>query len=127
MSSRLEFYEDEQGRKPVLNWITDELDRHARRALGTAMRQILQEQGIGVCGSPFGRQLGDGLFEFRLREADLLEADLLLRVFCHAHGERLILLLGGYDKAQDPSKRRQKAEIAAARGRLRAWGRQRAP
>jgi phage-related protein len=116
MSSLLEFYEDEDGRKPVLVWITDELDRHARRTLGTAMRQILQEQGVEVCATPFGRQLGDGLFEFRLREANLL-----LRVFCHAYGERIILLLGGYDKAQDPSKRRQNAEIAEARRRLRTW------
>ncbi|MHB8490500.1 MAG: type II toxin-antitoxin system RelE/ParE family toxin [Candidatus Dormibacteria bacterium] len=124
MSCILEFYEDEHGRKPVLTWITDELDPHARRTLGTAMRQILQEQGVDVCGTPFGRQLGEGrLFEFRLRDDDVL-----LRVFCHAYGERVVLLLSGYDKAQDPSKRRQKAEIAKARSRLRAWTqRQRAP
>jgi hypothetical protein len=118
MSNRLEFYQDEHGRKPVHSWIMDELDRRARRTLGTAMREILQEQGVDVCGSAFGRHLGEGLFEFRLREADLL-----LRVFCHAHGERVILLLGGYDKGQDPSKRRQTAEIAEARSRLRAWRR----
>jgi putative component of toxin-antitoxin plasmid stabilization module len=112
----LEFYEDGDGRKPVLIWITDELDRRARRSLGTAMRQILQEQGVGVCGTAFGRQLGQGLFEFRLRESNLL-----LRVFCHAHGDRVVLLLGGYNKAADPSKRRQEAEIAQARNRLRAW------
>jgi putative component of toxin-antitoxin plasmid stabilization module len=80
------------------------------------MRHILQEEGVDVCGTPFGRQLGEGMFEFRLRDANHL-----LRVFCHAHGERLILLLGGYDKARDTSKRRQNAEIAQARSRLRAW------
>lgn len=116
MSSRLEFYEDEDGGKPVLTWITNELDRYTRRVLGTAMRQILQERGIDICGSPFGRQLGDGLFEFRLREANVL-----IRLFCHAYGERVILLLGGYDKSQDPSRRRQMAEIAEARSRLRTW------
>ncbi len=112
----LDFYEDETGRKPVLEWITEELDRSARRILGTAMREILQEQGIDVCGTAFGRQLGGGLFEFRLREPELL-----LRVFCHAYGERLILLLGGYDKGRDPSRRRQETEISEARRRLQRW------
>ena len=41
-----------------------------------------------------------------------------MRVFCHAHGDRLILLLGGYDKGADPSRTRQQREIAEARRRL---------
>jgi hypothetical protein len=32
--------------------------------LGTALREILQQQGINVCSSPSGKQLGEGLFEF---------------------------------------------------------------
>jgi putative component of toxin-antitoxin plasmid stabilization module len=84
--------------------------------LGTALREILQQQGISVCGSPFGKQLGGGLFEFRLREDDVL-----LRVFCHAHGSQIVLLLGGYDKGKDPGSRRQQREIAEARKRLAAW------
>jgi len=43
---------------------------------------------------------------------------ILLRVFCHAHGDGLILLLGGYDKGANPSKRGQQREIAEARRRL---------
>jgi phage-related protein len=81
MVYKIEFYEDESGRKPALSWIRDDLDVRKRRTLGTAMREILQQQGVGVCGSPFGRQLGGGLFEFRLRDSELL-----LRVFCHAMG-----------------------------------------
>jgi hypothetical protein len=67
----------------------------------------LQQQGLSVCGSPFGRQLGGGLFEFRLREESVL-----LRVFCHACGSKIVLLLSGYDKGEDPGGR-----AAAARGR----------
>ena len=111
----LEFYKDDEGRKPVLEWIR-KLDRQKRRALGVAMREILQSLGIQVCGTPFGRQLGQGLFEFRLREEDLL-----LRVFCHAYGDRVVLLLGGYDKGTDPSPTRQESEIEEARRRLRRW------
>jgi hypothetical protein len=44
---------------------------------------------------------------------------ILLRVFCHAYGDRVILLLGGYDKGSAPSKSMQRSEIAAARARLR--------
>ena len=41
-----------------------------------------------------------------------------LRVFCHATGDRLILLLGGYDKGENPARRRQDREIKVARSRL---------
>src|ERR1017187_4922921 len=93
------------------------LDARERRVLGTALREILQRQGINVCSSPFGKQLGGGLFEFRLREDSLL-----LRVFCHAYGNQIVLLLSGYDKGKYPgSRRRQQREIAEARKRLSAW------
>jgi hypothetical protein len=39
----------------------------------------------------------------------------LLRVFVHFHGQKIILLLGGYDKGDDPKDRRQQREIQAAR------------
>src|SRR5215469_13250942 len=98
----LEFFEDSNGRQPVRDWIKDELSPVDRRTVGAAMREILQEHGISVCGTHFGRQLGDGLFEFRLREEGLL-----VRVFCHAYGRRVILLLGANDKGRDQSARHQ--------------------
>ncbi len=112
----LEFYKDGAGRQPVLEWLRDKVSISTRRVVGTALREILQEQGIGVCGTPFGRQLGGGLFEFRLRERDLL-----LRAFCHAYGEKVILILAGYDKSEDSSEKRQNDEIALARRRLTDW------
>jgi len=39
----------------------------------------------------------------------------LLRVFVHFYGEKVVLLLGGYDKGDDPKERRQQKEIAEAR------------
>jgi hypothetical protein len=135
---QLELYEDERGDAPVLRWLREDLSPRKRRALGAAMNNVLQQLGIGVCGTEFGRQLGRGLFEFRLRGEDLSkavpaggdgdpsEAKMLLRVFCHAHGNKVILLVGGYDKGEDPSPRRQETEIAIARRRLADWrGRQR--
>jgi hypothetical protein len=78
-----------------------------------------------------------GIFEFRvrhdaatiLRERGLrvpkeLEEDrggILLRVFCHAHGKKVIMLLAGYDKGKESSVKRQNAEIKRAKQRLTRW------
>jgi hypothetical protein len=42
----------------------------------------------------------------------------LLRVFVHFYGDKVILLLGGYDKGADPKPRRQQREITLARRML---------
>jgi hypothetical protein len=95
------------------------------------MREVLEEEGINVCGTEFGKQLGGGLFEFRVRgqlseyvdgaPPDAAEEKILIRVFCHAHGDKLVLLLAGYDKLANPSKVHQNDQIMAARQRLTAW------
>jgi putative component of toxin-antitoxin plasmid stabilization module len=112
----LEFYEDESGDQPVRRWLSDELTDEQRYVLGFALYEHLQHLGLGVCEIGYGKQLGGGLFEFRLRSGPWS-----FRVFCHAYGGRLILLLAGYDKARSPSKRRQLREIALARARLKEF------
>ena len=121
----IEFYETPQGDKPVLRWIKDDLSVRQRRALGYAAYRLLQRYGINVCDTEFGRQLGGGLFEFRLRLQEHADGEsALLRVYCHATGDRLILLLGGYDKGKNPGRRRQDREIHVARRRLGEYLRQ---
>jgi phage-related protein len=129
---KIEFYETADEVLPVRDWLMS-LQQSQRRAVGKAMEEILQRDGVGVCGTEFGKQLGQGLFEFRVRasSADILrpgERDanpwkMVVRIFCHAHGDRLVLLLSSYDKAKDPSPRRQQREIALARERLADWKR----
>lgn len=115
----IEFYESPDGDKPVLRWITEELTVARRRTLGYALRRVLQHMGVNVCGTEFGRQLGGGLFEFRVRAVPSGgSAPVLLRVFCHATAEGVVLLLAGYDKAADPTPKRQRREIELARLRL---------
>jgi DNA-binding XRE family transcriptional regulator len=126
----LEFFEDDDGSEPVLDWISNDLSPTQRRAIGVAMYEILQHEGNGVCGTEFGKALGGGLSEFRLRhDADEIVArgkqgfirryvkreKILLRVFFHAHGDKIILLVGGYDKGADASKKRQQKEIELSR------------
>jgi phage-related protein len=132
----LEFYEAPDGTLPVLEWLKS-LPPSQRRAVGQAMDKVLQRDGMGVCGTEFGKQLGQGLFEFRVRasSADVLSPrdgdarpwEMLVRIFCHAHGNKLILLLGGYDKAKDPSRKHQQTEIETARRRLSDWRRRHRP
>jgi hypothetical protein len=107
------------------------LSLRKKQVLGAAMQKLLQHLGVGVCKTEFGKQLGGGLFEFRLRQDPGAIIDqkgrqvpperILLRVFCHAYGDKVVLLLGGYDKGEDPSPKRQQHEIEEARRRLAAW------
>jgi hypothetical protein len=133
----IEFYEDARGNEPVRRWATEDLDPSQQRALAAALEEVLAHLGVGVCATEFGKMLGGGLFELRIRQdaAQILaragrrvesgggpsRAKILLRVFCHAHGSRIVLLLGGYDKGRDPSPKRQQREIETARKRLREW------
>jgi len=122
----IEFYTDESGTKPCLDWIKEDLSTTKRRALGVAMYEVLQRHGVQVVGErSWGRQLGRGLFEFRvdrtIKPDDEIAEKIALRVFCHAHGDHKILALHGYDKGRSPGSRRQQREIEVARSRLTSW------
>lgn len=130
-----EFYEDADGRRPVEAWMGD-LGEIEFEALATAIEEILEKDGIALASTPWLKALGEGLHEFRVRHdaatITALYADsgaskpakpakILLRLFVHFHGQKIILLLHGYDKGSDDSPRRQNKEIEEARKRLRAW------
>jgi hypothetical protein len=137
MSWKVEFFEDDAGRLPVRDFLLG-LEPAKRAAMIAAVEFILEPRGLDVCGTEYGRQLGGGLFEFRLRHDEGVirrktmnvepgagdsesSSNVLLRLFCHAYGDKIILLLGGYDKQVDPSPRRQAREIESARKRLRSF------
>lgn len=127
----IEFYE-EDGRSPVEQWMESDLTDVELAALLSALEHVLSHRGVGVRGTEWGKQLGGGLFEFRIRhtaaeiarmhgesvEGAKRAEKVLLRVFCHAYGAKVVILLNGYDKGADPSERRQQREIALARKRL---------
>jgi putative component of toxin-antitoxin plasmid stabilization module len=106
-----------------------------RAAAVAAIELVLAELGLDVCQTEYGKALGKGLFEFRIRHDESVirskagehrpkggrSEPVLLRVFCHAHGEKIVLLLGGYDKGEDSGRRRQQKEIDTARKRLRSF------
>ena len=95
------------------------------------LEHMLSNRGVDVCQTEWGKQLGEGLFEFRIRHTSAeiehmftgasssrqagKREKVLLRVFCHAYGTNV---LNGYDKACDSSDKRQQREITLARRRL---------
>lgn len=106
------------------------LDEPTRITLDHAVDYILLAQGHNVCQSHWGKALKKGLYEFRIGQSISAICKIaniqpptgaqtdhkpLLRVFFTVEGEKVVLLLVGYDKAEDTSDKRQKAEIALAR------------
>jgi len=108
----------------------DDLSDFKFVALDTAIRHVLAVRGIDLVRTEWLKALGQGLHEFRVRhEADEIarmfggeppdvaapREKVLLRVFVHFYGDKVVLLLGGYDKGKDPKDKRQQREIARAR------------
>jgi hypothetical protein len=132
----IEFFRRTDGTEPVRRFLNS-LSDDKRNALVAALMYVLGRRGLDVCRSEWGRQLGKGLAEFRLRhdEAEIFASHgppgatptassperILLRVFFHVHDNRLILLLSGYDKGIRSSVRHQQREIERARVHLKEW------
>lgn len=99
-------------------------------ALDAAIERVLAARGLDLARTEWLKPLGEGLHEFRVRhdaeeivqmfggdqaDVEAPREKVLLRVFVHFHGQNIVLLLGGYDKGEDPKERRQQREIAEAR------------
>ncbi len=113
---------------------------YEQAVLRAAIEHVLAARGVDICSGEWGKPLGDGLYEFRIRRslhailsAAGVDSDpipgsdrtVLIRVFCTFHGDRIVLLYHGYDKRRDPSQKRQQKEIARARKLHEAWKRRR--
>lgn len=132
---QVEFYADEQGREPCREW-AEQLSPTKNAAFRAAVEFVLTPQGINVASNEFGRALGGGLYELRIRQTateirqrvaglppdkvDSPPEAVLLRVFFCTAGRKIILLMSGYDKGESPSEKRQNREIENARRLMRA-------
>jgi hypothetical protein len=136
----IEFYEDVQGRRPVEKWI-DGLSDQKAEAVIVALQEVLAVNGINLASGAWLRSLGSGLYEFRIRHSKneiqgMYKASnrglvggaeaILLRIFVAFEGQKLVVLLGGYDKGKNDKQSFQQAQIEIARKRLRDWKRRRA-
>ncbi len=141
MAWKLKYYRDlDTEKEPARDWL-DSLkgrDEVKRLAAVAALQCVLKVHGTAVCETEWGKHLGDGLYEFRIRHpagaiqrmfpptkairkllgkapAEDKGANVLLRIFFTTYGAGVILLVSGYDKGRDPSSGRQRAEINSAR------------
>ena len=136
----VEFYEDAQGRRPVEKWIDGLSDQKAEAVL-VALKEVLAVNGITLTSGAWLKSLGKGLYEFRVRHsASEIQAmykvinkglvggaeAILLRVFVAFEREKLIVLMGAYDKGKNDKQGFQQAQIEIARKRLRDWKHRRA-
>jgi phage-related protein len=134
---QIEFYEDKNGKRPVLTWL-ETLSDEKFAAVEKANQNILAVQGIHLASSSWLKALGDGLYEFRIRHsASDIEGmykaknrkpprsknSILIREFITFEKGKIIILLGAYDKGKDPSKKTQQEQIAKAQKRLNDWKR----
>lgn len=132
-------FEADDGTVPFERFV-DGLSDFKFVALDTAIDRVLSVRGIDLVRTEWLKALGEGLHEFRVRHdaaeiARMFGGDgppasgeresVLLRLFVHFYGDRVVLLLGGYDKGNDPKPRRQQREIAEARRLLAQFKEQR--
>lgn len=132
---QIEFYEDKNGKCPVLIWM-ENLSDEKFAAVERANKNILAAQGIHLVSSSWLKALGDGLYEFRIKHnASEIEgmykaknkkpprykSSILIREFVAFEKGKIIILLGAYDKGRDPSKKTQQNQIQKARKRLKDW------
>jgi putative component of toxin-antitoxin plasmid stabilization module len=131
----IEVFEADNGSQPFAQFVA-KLTPAQRLALNAAVEHRLVPFGMELVRTEWMKPLKEGLYELRIRhhahEIARLDRNaapgsssrserILLRVFVHFYGNRIVLLLGGYDKGKEPSERRQQHEIASARKLLRQF------
>jgi hypothetical protein len=65
----IEFFEDDDGRSPVEEWMDSDLTDIELAALVSGLEHVLSHRGVEVCQTEWGKHLGQGLFEFRVRHS----------------------------------------------------------
>lgn len=115
------------------NWYNG-LDEYEQAVLDAAIDNVLEVHGPEICKGEFGKPLGDGLYEFRVRQSlrairqygdletpagEVSDKTVALRVFCHFYGDKVVLLLSGLDKVKN--EKAQNKEIQRAKKMLRAF------
>ena len=87
----IDFFEDDDARSPVEEWMDSDLADLELAALLFGLEHVLRRRGGGVCQTEKGKQLGEGFFEFRIR---------------HTSAEIEHMFTGRHLVARQPSARR---------------------
>lgn len=134
----VEYYVNGSGEAIGAGWL-DDLDEACFAAWVAFVDVLLVPYGKDIPYRNWVKALGDGLFELRIDQPERSlrsiftsanraeaapKAAILLRAFCTFSGRKVVIVLGGYDKGADPTKKRQQREINRARRALKAWQRE---
>jgi hypothetical protein len=104
-----------------------------QRTLEVSIDKILLVHGTDLIDGDLIKTLGGGVYEYRvgpnttrmmnkaLESAVVPHQKIALRVFLSFERNRVIVLLGSYDKGAHDSKSKQQSEIKKARRILGAW------
>ena len=132
----IEVFTDLDGFSPFAKWLAKDLNPVEITAPELAIQKILIPNGISLASTKWLTPLGSGLYEFRISHTaeeianfyKLKEVGkgkshrkILLRVFVHFYGDKIVLILGGYDKGARNQPRYQQQQIKHARKLLKEW------
>ena len=118
----------------------DRIGDAERAVVQAAIEHVLGQKGIDICAGEWGKNLGHGLYELRIRRnletllreygppdalhrvpKGWLKKRILVRIYCTFYGDKIVLLLGGFNKLRHPSPKQEQKEIKAARAALNHW------
>jgi hypothetical protein len=111
----VEVWEDATGFSPFGSWFA-KLHEYDQAVIDAVIRHVVARLGADVCKTEWGKPLGRGLYEIRIRrslnavlgwgrsaadepaEVEGGDKTVLLRLFCTFHGAKIVPLFQGYDK-----------------------------
>lgn len=132
----IEVFTDPHGFSPFESWLKSDLTPAEIAAVDLSIQKVLIPNGINLASTKWLTALGQGLFEFRISHSaeeiagfyaqkgvgdGRAHPKILLRIFLHFYGEKVVLILGGYNKGQRDQKRHQQLQITEARKLLKQW------
>ena len=106
----VEFYETEDGKKPVEEFLDSLNDKMAAKMVG--LMELLEEKGNEL-RMPYSEPLGDGIFELRCKQG----TDITRALYFFYYGGKIIITNGFTKKTQKTPP----GEIKLAKNRRTDW------
>lgn len=110
MSFKIEFYETEDGKEPVKEFLDSLDDKMAAKLIG--LMEVLEEKGTEL-RKPYSEHLEDGIFELRCKQGSNITREL----YFFYVGKKIIATNGFVKKTQKTPPR----EIKLAKERRAEW------
>lgn len=111
----IQYFQDESGHSPFLEWSQKELGEEAREWLHEIIHRRLVIKGPDLSRTKWLSIIHYDLYQLRIIKNEKRgRQKILLRIYLCFETDNQITLLSGYDKGADPSRERQTEEIQKA-------------